>query len=71
MKNRFLIMFLLLSLGSFSQELTCLDFKNGTFYVPADNEIPIDFKIIREGNKQIEIVQDPENKLGEDFDKTS
>ncbi|WGF93915.1 hypothetical protein [Aequorivita marisscotiae] len=71
MKIVILIISLLISFCSFSQDLTCSDFKNGTFYVDPDEYIPVGYKIIREGTSQIEIVQDPENKLGEDFNKTS
>lgn len=71
MKIGFIIVSLLLSANSSAQELTCSDFKNGTYFVAADDIVPLGYKIIREGNSQIEIVNDPENKLGEDFSKTS
>ena len=71
MKNGLLLLFLIFSVCSSSQELSCRDFKNGIFYVAADEIVPFGYKIIREGNTQIEIVQDPKNKLGEDFTKTS
>lgn len=54
---------------SCAQEMTCADFKNGEFYVPADEETPFNYKIIRNGNKQIEILLDPENKISDDFNK--
>ncbi|PVW16317.1 hypothetical protein DDV96_03375 [Marixanthomonas spongiae] len=54
---------------SCAQKLTCADFKNGEFYVPADEETPFNYKIIRKGNKQIEILLDPENKIADDFNK--
>ena len=63
--------FLLIGIKINAQELTCEDFKNGTFYVPADKETLLTYKIIRNENKQIEIVEDPENTLGADFNKKS
>ncbi len=72
MEKHFLIFALLLSsLCTFSQELDCSDFKNGTFYVEADQYIPLGYKIIRQGDTQIEIVHDPENQLDESFNKTA
>ncbi len=69
-KNTILIsIFLLIGIKINAQELTCEDFKNGTFYVPADKETLLTYKIIRNGNKQREIVEDPENTLGADFNK--
>ncbi|MGZ0016947.1 hypothetical protein [Yeosuana sp. AK3] len=62
---------LLIGLTSSAQELTCSDFKNGNFYVPADNETILGYKIIRNGNQQTEIVEDPENILGTNFNKTA
>jgi hypothetical protein len=63
--------FLLIGIKINAQELTCSDFKNGNFYVPAENETILPYKIIRNGNQQTEIVEDPENILGTDFNKTA
>lgn len=62
---------LLIGLTTSAQELTCSDFKNGNFFVPADNQTILAYKIIRNGNQQTEIVEDPENILGTDFNKTA
>ena len=51
--------------------MACSDFKNGNFYVPADKETLLPYKIIRNGNHQTEIVEDSENILGADFNKIS
>ncbi len=64
-----ILILLLFVFTSCAQEVTCVDFKNGEFYVPADEETPFSYKIIRSGNKQIEVLQDPENKIGDDFNK--
>lgn len=40
---------------SYSQNLTCKDFKEGKFYIPNKENDSIKFNIIREGNTQIEI----------------
>ena len=62
---------ILIGLNSCAQELTCLDFKNGNFYVPADQETLLTYKLIRNGNQQTEIIEDPENTLGKDSNKTA
>lgn len=62
---------LLISLNFHAQQLTCVDFKEGQFYVPADEETLLSYKIIRNGAEQIEIVEDPSNLLGPDFNKTA
>jgi hypothetical protein len=61
----------LIGLHASAQELTCSDFKNGDFYISADKETLVAYKIIRNGNEQTEIVQDPDNRLGTDYNKTS
>ncbi|MBO3100021.1 hypothetical protein [Gelidibacter pelagius] len=65
------LLFLLISLTAYAQQLTCIDFKEGSFYVPADEEMPLSYKIIRKGTEQIEVVDDPNNMLGPDFNKTA
>ncbi len=70
MKKTILIaLFLVIGIKINAQELACSDFKNGNFYVPADKETLLPYKIIRNGNHQTEIVEDPENILGADFNK--
>lgn len=64
-----LIITFLISLSTTAQEFTCADFKNGTFIMPANEEIPLSYKIIRNGNSQIEIVEDPEGILPLEFQK--
>jgi hypothetical protein len=46
---------------SCSQELTYLDFKNGDFYVPADEETKVIYKITRNKKKQIGVIKNFEN----------
>ena len=70
MKQRLLLVTILIVFNSCAQELTCKDFMNGEFYVPADEETPLSFTIIRRGNFQTEIIQDPKNKLGSTHNKT-
>jgi hypothetical protein len=72
--NKLYIIFTFLILFTFKnygQEMTCADFKNGTFTVPANEIMPLSYTIIREGNMQTEIVHDPNNTLGDDFSKNS
>jgi hypothetical protein len=66
-----LLTLILIGLNSCAQELTCSDFKNGNFYVPADKETLLTYKLIRTGNQQTEIVEDPENTRGTDYNKTA
>ncbi len=61
MKKILLIIFLI-GFDSFAQDLTCKDFKEGAFVVPADSITKISYEIIRKGNTQKEIVSDPEFK---------
>ncbi len=65
------LIILLISLNSHAQQLSCVDFKEGQFYVPADEETLLSYDIIRNGTEQIEIVEDPNNLLGSDFNKTA
>ncbi|TBV25152.1 hypothetical protein DMZ43_12635 [Meridianimaribacter sp. CL38] len=60
MKKIGFLFIVFLSINSFSQNLTCKDFKEGTFFVPSDSETLVSYKIIRNGNSQVEIVTDPE-----------
>jgi len=58
-------------LDTFGQNLPCSDFRDGTFYSPPSESMPIGWDVIREGNSQIETVtDDPQKLLGEDFVKT-
>ena len=49
-------------MNSCAQNLTCADFKEGTFIVPGEVKEDIPYKIVRNGNFQTEIVSDPEYK---------
>ena len=60
---------LLAGLSANAQELTCADFKDGTFITPASEEVPLDYRIIRNGNSQVEITEDPDGILPSDFQK--
>lgn len=66
-----LLTLILIGLNSCAQELNCADFKNGKFYVPADKETLLTYKLTRNGNQQTEIIIDPENTLGTDYNKTA
>ncbi|MDC9721373.1 MAG: hypothetical protein PSN34_01195 [Urechidicola sp.] len=54
----------------YAQELTCSDFHNGTFIVPANDIFPFDTEIVRNENNQTETIIDIENTLGQDYKKT-
>ena len=54
-----------------AQQLSCVDFPEGQFYVLANAETLLSYDIIRNGTEQIEIVEDPTNLLGPDFNKTA
>ena len=45
---------MLLGLNSCTQDLTCMDFKEGIFYIPADEIADKRYTLIRKGNAQIE-----------------
>ena len=67
-KLKILVIFLtLITFKIQSQELTCADFKSGTFIIPLSEEMPLPYTITREGNKQIEILEDPDDILPPDF----
>ncbi len=55
MKRSLLLLMILIGFNIYSQKLKCKDFKQGTFIIPNDKTLPISFKIIRNGNSQIEI----------------
>ncbi|TJY34009.1 hypothetical protein [Pontimicrobium aquaticum] len=56
----FLLGVLLTGFNSYSQELTCKSFKNGTFIIPADETLPFSIRVVRSGNYQSEIILNPE-----------
>ena len=66
MKNILLnLLFILTGFITFGQDLNCSDFKNGTFKVEITEPVEFDWKIIRDGNNQIEILsQIPEEYNG-------
>jgi len=39
------------------QDLTCADFKEGHFVIPADELISFETQIVREGNQQTEVIE--------------
>ena len=63
------VTFLIFSgLHLFGQDLTCKDFKNGTFSASVDDSMDIEFEIIRRGNSQIEtITKIPQELLDSGF----
>ncbi len=58
MKKLLILILILSGLNSYAQELTCKDFMNGEFLIPADSLVPISYKILRSNSKQIEIGED-------------
>jgi hypothetical protein len=59
MKKNFTLTFLLLVvIQTYSQTLTCSDFKSGTFLVPADSIVEKSYTVIRKDNQQIEYDKD-------------
>lgn len=61
MKYLLTITYLLFSFYCRSQVLTCEDFKTGVFYIKVEVQPPILVKVIREKDKQIEIVMNPKD----------
>lgn len=60
MKKIFLVIFILIGLSSSAQDLTCKDFREGTFIVPASDSLEFpSYKIIRKGDFQTESVTSP------------
>ena len=57
MKNIFLLLFLFTSVSSLSQELSCFDFKEGSFYSPSDKAYDKVVLIKRSRNTQTETVK--------------
>lgn len=54
MKKAIIIISVLIGLNSFAQDLTCNDFKNGTFRATMLEPVQVNWKITRKGNIQIE-----------------
>lgn len=54
---------LLFTFNSFAQNLNCDDFKEGEFLIPADHYNPTPFKVVRQGNQQIEVKENGEELL--------
>ena len=51
-----ILLICLISSGIYAQEnLTCADFKEGHFVIPANETTPYELQIIRQGNQQTEI----------------
>ena len=61
MKKILIVLFLFLSLNFYSQNLTCADFKIGTFIIKMDTEKE-PYRITRHQNSQIEFVKKSENE---------
>lgn len=57
MKNPILLITFLFGLTTSAQELKCADFINGTFIVPKESENEPQYKLIRNGNSQIEVIE--------------
>ena len=56
MKKAIRLTFILIGINCFGQELTCEDFKEGTFKIEVSEPVKIEWKIIRKGNEQTEII---------------
>lgn len=56
MKNAkvFIGVIILIVLNSCAQDLTCADFKEGTFYIPSDTLVDKSSTLTRKGNSQVE-----------------
>jgi len=63
MRKIVLIIISLIGINSFGQNLNCSDFKNGTFNVSISEPIQINWKIVREGNNQTELVTELPQEL--------
>ena len=58
MKKNLIILLTLIGINAFGQELTCVDFKTGTFNTSISEPVQINWKIVREGNVQTEIMSE-------------
>lgn len=68
MKKLILIILTCISFLSYGQDLTCEDFKEGTFLAEITVPIKFQWKIIREGNSQTEVFLElPEELKGTDY----
>lgn len=56
MKKKLIIILTLIGINSFGQELSCADFKTGTFNTSISEPVQINWKIVRDGNVQTEIM---------------
>lgn len=71
MKKAILFILTLSGIHGFGQELDCTDFISGTFVVNIEEPIPLEWKVIREGNTQKEIIDKvPEQLKGTDYPTT-
>ncbi|WP_299247407.1 hypothetical protein [uncultured Lacinutrix sp.] len=57
-----LLILILIGLNSCAQDLTCSDFKNGTFIIPNKYGELLNHKLIRNENSQMEFYDSTENK---------
>ncbi len=59
--NLLIFLSLLFSFSLFCQNLECKDFRNGEFIVQSNNPVPIEYKVTRNGNNQVEeIIEIPQ-----------
>ncbi len=56
MKNIIFIFLSMFCVSSFGQKLSCEDFKEGSFTATISEPVELNYKIMREGNKQIETI---------------
>lgn len=63
MKKLVILTFSLFGLFCFGQELTCKDFKEGTFIAEMTEPVKANWKIVRVGNAQTEFPEELPNEL--------
>ncbi len=59
----FFIVIVLVGLNSSAQNLSCSDFQNGTFTIPNESGSQSEYKLIREGKVQMEVVEIEDEKF--------
>jgi hypothetical protein len=65
MKNSIIFCLLILTINSYGQNLSCNDFKEGSFTLTSFGEYPMISKVVRNSNSQIETITElPEELKG-------
>lgn len=71
MRKTIFILTILCGINSFGQELTCDDFKEGTFKGTVLEPVKLVWKIIRRGNEQTETINEPSSEYKDLLESTS